>query len=132
MPPSSPTPPRSPQCPLYPFWSQVPTVPASPPIHMTPLVTCIMAPNTPTPPSFLLLSFSMVVTLQLTVFMQLKCSFSIIVIFNCHHFATDHLHAVKTLIFYHHHFQLAITLHLTIFSAVKLSQFLQYLPKYAL
>ena len=43
----------------------------------------------------------------LTIFMQLKCSFSIIVIFNCQHFATDHLHAVKTLIFYHHYFDLS-------------------------
>ena len=50
-------------------------------------------------------SFS-IVTLQLTICMQLKCSFSITVIFNCHHFATDHLHTVKMLIFYHHHFQL--------------------------
>ena len=30
--------------------------------------------------------------------MQLKCSFSIVVIFNCCHFATDHPHAVKTLV----------------------------------
>ena len=50
-------------------------------------------------------SFS-IVALQLTICMQLQCSFSIIVVFNCHHFATDHLHAVKMLIFYHHHFQL--------------------------
>ena len=41
--------------------------------------------------SFLLSSFSIVITLQLTIFMQLKCSFSFIVIFNCCHFATDHL-----------------------------------------
>ena len=33
--------------------------------------------------------------------------FSIVVIVNCCHFATDHLHAVKMLIFYHHHFQLS-------------------------
>ena len=62
--------------------------------------------NDPNTPSFLLLSFSIVVTLQLTIFMQLKCSFSIVVVFNCHHFATDHLHAVKMLIFYCCHFQL--------------------------
>ena len=30
--------------------------------------------------------------------MQLKCSFSIVIIFNCCHFATDHPHTVKTLI----------------------------------
>ena len=65
-----------------------------------------MAPNTPTPPSFLLLSCS-IVTLQLTIFMQLKHLFSIVIVFNCHHFATGHLHAVKMLIFYHCHFQLS-------------------------
>ena len=43
-------------------------------------------------------SLSIVITLQLTIFMQLKCSFSIVIIFNCCHFATDHPHAVKTLI----------------------------------
>ena len=62
--------------------------------------------NGPYIPSFLLSSFSIVVTLQLTIFMQLKCSFFIIIIFNHHHFATDHLHAVKMLIFYCCHFQL--------------------------
>ena len=50
--------------------------------------------------------FSIVITLQLTVFMQLKCWFSIVIISNGHHFATDHLHAVQMLIFYHHHLQL--------------------------
>ena len=30
-----------------------------------------------------------------------------VIIFNCDHFATDHLHAVQMLIFYHHHFQLS-------------------------
>ena len=50
--------------------------------------------------------FSIVVTLQMTIFMQLKCSFSIVIISNSHHFATDQLYAVKMLIFYHHHFQL--------------------------
>ena len=39
--------------------------------------------------------------------MQFKCSFSIIVISNCHHFATDHLHEVKMLIFYCCHLQLS-------------------------
>ena len=93
-------------------------------------------------------------------------------VFNCCHFATESLHAVKMLICYCHHFQLlslcnwpslcsynahflsssffiVITLQLIfrsisslqytifrcqgyIFSAVKLSQFLQYLPKYVL
>ena len=43
-------------------------------------------------------SLSIAITLQLTVSMQLKCSFSISVIFNCCHFATDHPHAVKTLV----------------------------------
>ena len=33
--------------------------------------------------------------------------FSIVVIFNCWHFATDHLHAVKMFIFYCHRFQLS-------------------------
>ena len=114
---------------------------------------------------------SIVITLQLTVFMQLKHSFSIIVIFNCCHFATDCLHAVKMLVFYYCHFQLlsfcncpsshsestccviicsfliVVTLQLTIFittsssqytvlryifSVVKLSQFLKYLPIHAL
>ena len=71
-------------------------------------------PYTPTPPRSLQCPlmplypfwFSIVVTLQLTVFIQLKCSFSIIVISNCHYFATDHLHSVKTIIFCSHHFQL--------------------------
>ena len=134
------------------------------PIHPYTPVNPIMAPQISTPPSFQLLSCSIVVTLQLTIFIQLKHSFSIVIIFNCHHFATDHLHAVKMLIFYCHHFHLlllsvsnwpfsfsiVITLQLTIFRsmsslqyticrcqgyifiAVKLSQFLQYLPKYAL
>ena len=48
----------------------------------------------------------MVVNLLLTIIMQLKCSFSIMIIFNCRLFATDHLHSVKMLIFYHHHCQL--------------------------
>ena len=30
-----------------------------------------------------------------------------LLVFNCHHFATDHLCKVKTLIFYHCHFQLS-------------------------
>ena len=95
----------SPDAPYTPSSPWVPTVPASLPIHPWHPHHPIMAPKTPTPPSFLLSSFSIVVTLQLTVFMQLKHSFSII-IFNCCHFATDHLHTVKTLIFYHCHFQL--------------------------
>ena len=65
----------------------------------------------PTPPRSPLMPpipfwFSTVITLQLTVFIQLKHSFSIVVS-NSHHFTTDHLHAVKMLIFYHHHFQLS-------------------------
>ena len=39
--------------------------------------------------------------------MQLKCSFSIIIVSNGHHFTTDCLHTVQMLIFYHHHFQLS-------------------------
>ena len=38
--------------------------------------------------------------------MQLKHWCSIIIVSNCHHFATDHLHKVKTLIFHCCHFQL--------------------------
>ena len=59
------------------------------------------------PPLSLLLSLSLSLTLQLTICMQLQCSLSIIIIFRCYHFATDHLHAVKMLIFYHSHFQLS-------------------------
>ena len=53
--------------------------------------------------SFLLSSFAIVVTLQLTIFMQFKCSFSIIIIFifNCHHFATDRLHEYIQFTVYH-------------------------------
>ena len=61
-------------------------------------------------PHFQSSSFSIIITLQLTVCMQLKCSFSIIIVFNCCHFATDHLHAVQMLIIYHCHFQL-LSLH---------------------
>ena len=39
--------------------------------------------------------------------MQLKCWCSIIIVSNCDQFATDHLHTVKMLIFYHCHFQLS-------------------------
>ena len=59
------------------------------------------------PTGFWSSSFSIVVTLQLTICMQLKCSFPIIIICNCHHFATDCLHAVKMLIYYYCHFQLS-------------------------
>ena len=55
-----------------------------------------------------------VITLQLTIFMQLKCSFSIVVIFNCHHLATDYPHAVKMLIFPLLSFSNVVTLQLTI------------------
>ena len=53
-------------------------------------------------PPFLSLSL-----MQLTIFMQLKCSFSIIIIFMCCHFPTKCLHAVQMLICYHHHFLLS-------------------------
>ena len=83
--------------PPYPFWPKYLQSLPAPNTPLTPYtpVTPIMASNTPTPPSFL------------TIFMQLKCSFSIVVIFNWHHFATDHLHTDKMLIFYHRHFQLS-------------------------
>ena len=60
-------------------------------------VTAPNSPYTPKNPSAPLCHLypfwlSIVITLQLTIFTQLKCSFSIIVIFNCCHFATDHLH----------------------------------------
>ena len=102
----APTPPKTPNAPiplLAPEYLQSLPAPNTP---LTPLHPH-NGPNIPTPPSFLLLSCSIVVTLQLTIFMQLKCSFSIVIIFNCHHFVTDHLHAVKMLIFYCHHFQLS-------------------------
>ena len=105
----APTPPISPQfpwCSLYLFWPMSTYSPCQSPQYTPDTlyipVTPIMAPYTT---SFLLSSCS-IVALQLTMFMQLKCSFSI-VIFNCHHFATDHLHTVKMLIFYHHHLQLS-------------------------
>ena len=48
-----------------------------------------------------------VVNLQLTIFMQLKCWFSIVIVSNGHHIATDCPHAVQMLIFYHCHLQLS-------------------------
>ena len=58
--------------------------------------------NTVTPHNFLL-SLFLVVNLQLTICMQFKCSFSIIVIFicNCCHVATDHLHEYIHFTIYH-------------------------------
>ena len=81
----------------------VPNTPLTPPTPCHPQ----NGPPIPYTPSFLLSSLSIVVTFQLTIFMQLKCSFSIGIIFNYCHFATDCLHAVKMLIFYHCHFQLS-------------------------
>ena len=99
-----------PLMPLYPFWPLSTYSPCQLPIYPWPPYTQCHphnGPDTPTSPSSLLSSFAIVVTLQLTIFMQLKCSFSNIIISNCCHFATDHLHAVKMLIFYHCHFQLS-------------------------
>ena len=45
--------------------------------------------------SFSIIIISIVITLQLTIFMQLKCSFSIFCIFNFCHFETDHPHVGK-------------------------------------
>ena len=113
-----PTTPRSPQCPLYPFWPLSTLSPCQPPIHPwhplhpwcpdTPkwFPTPLGAPSAPWCPLYPFW-FSIVVTLQMTIFMQLKCSFSIVIISNSHHFATDQLYAVKMLIFYHCHFQLS-------------------------
>ena len=56
---------------------------------------------------------SIVITLQLTLFTQLKCSFSIIVIFNCHHFATDSAHSENPH-FLSLSFSIVVTLQLTI------------------
>ena len=103
--------PNDPWCP-YTLLALSTYSPCQPPIHPWYHLHPLWSPSWsqhPTPPSVLLssFSFSIVVTLQLTVFMQLKCSFSFIVIFNCCHFATDCLHAVKMLIFYCHHFQLS-------------------------
>ena len=55
-----------------------------------------------TPHNFLLSLFS-IVNLQLTICMQFKCSFSIIIIFicNCHHIATDHLRDYIHFVIYH-------------------------------
>ena len=47
------------------------------------------------------IQLSIVVTLQLTIFVQLKHLFSITVIFNCHHFETDHLHEYVQFTRYH-------------------------------
>ena len=52
----------------------------------------------------------------MTIFMQLKCLFSIIVIFNCCHFATDHPHTVKKC-----SLSIVITLHLTVYMQLKCS-----------
>ena len=45
--------------------------------------------------------------MQLTVWLQLKHSFVIVIIFRCCNFATNSLHAVKMLIWYCHHFLLS-------------------------
>ena len=82
------------------------TLPASPKYtHDTPTspdapTSLPTAPDTPTPlgtpytPLYHLYPFWFLIfiTFQLTVFAQLKHLFSIIVIFICCHFATDHIH----------------------------------------
>ena len=73
---------KTPMPPCTPSGPWVPTVPASPQYTLTPL-SPHNGPNT------------------------LHPLVSIVVMFNCCHFATDHLHAVKTLIFNRHHFQLS-------------------------
>ena len=78
--------PNVPICHWYPFWPWVPTLLASP--QCTPSL-----PDTPYTPSFQLSSLC-----NWPFSTQLKCSFSIIIIFNCCHFATDHSHAVKMLV----------------------------------
>ena len=81
--------------PLYPFWPLHTYTPCQPPIHP-------WHPKSPQYPWYHLYPFwVLIVTLQLTVFTQLKCSFSIIVIFNCHHFATDCLHKYVQFTRYH-------------------------------
>ena len=85
-----------------------PNTPLTPPTPLMPQCP-LMAPNIPTPlevpnaPLCHLYPFwlSVVITLQLTIFMQLKCSFSIIVILNCCHFATDHLNQYIQFTRYH-------------------------------
>ena len=91
--------PQCPSCLLYPFWSmstyipyQPPntplTLPTTPDTHLTPhnspsTSTPLGDPQCPLMPPIPLL------------------------VVKCHHFATDCLHAVKMLIFYHCHFQLS-------------------------
>ena len=117
--PNTPNTPRRPQCPLchlYPFWPLSTYTPCQPPnTPLTPL-TPLMSPNAslmapaplhpigaPNAPLCYLYPFllSIVITVHLTIFMQLKCSFSIIAIFNCCHFATDHLHVYVQFTRYH-------------------------------
>ena len=92
-------PPMPPYATYTPSGLWVPILPASPQY----------TPDTPTPPDgpnnpytlwrppMPTLSYlypfwlSTIITLQLTIFTQLECSFSIVVIFNCCHFATTHL-----------------------------------------
>ena len=56
------------------------------------------------PPFWHSLSLSL---MQLTVYMQLKHSFMIIIIFRCCNFATNSLHTVKMIIWYHCHLLLS-------------------------
>ena len=63
---------ESPNAPYTPSGPEYLQFLAGPQYTPTPPVNPIMGPNTPTPPSFQLLSCSIVVTFQLTMFMQLK------------------------------------------------------------
>ena len=98
MAPTLPTPiggPNAPLCYLYPSGPQVPTVPASPQYTLTP-PTPSDAPNGPTPPR----------SSQCPLMTPIP-----LLVVNCHHFATDHLHTVKMLIFCHCHFHLSFSLY---------------------
>ena len=95
MAPNSPTPQGDPQCPIMlPILLLVPeylySLPAPQYTPDTPLTpTAPTPPTTPKRPQCLLMP-----------------PISLLVV-NCHHFASDHLHAVKMFIFYHCHFQIS-------------------------
>ena len=94
MTPNTPTPLRRPQCPLMLPISLLTLstyTPCQPPKHTWHPLMPLMAPNTLTPPRRP--QYPLMPPIPLLVV-------------NCHHFATDHLHTVKMLIFYHH-FQLS-------------------------
>ena len=87
--------PNAPFCYLYPFWPLSTYTPWQPPIHpwhsLHPWFP--QCPHwVPTPPRSPQMPFMLPISL---------------LVVNCHHFATDHLHTVKMLIFYCCHFQLS-------------------------